>query len=68
MPFLHVERAIIDVLQDIRRAGMRIGLISNCSSEEIAAWDNSPRSLFDDVIFSFRVGLTKPDPRIIPRM
>lgn len=51
---------------DLRRRGYRLGLISN-HVREWAEWLERQfhfRSLFDDHIFSFDVGMTKPDRAI----
>jgi putative hydrolase of the HAD superfamily len=64
-PFVNVEQGVLDVLQLLRREELRLGLVSNCSLEEVAAWERSPLApLFDDVVFSYQVGKVKPDPAI----
>ncbi|GAA5039430.1 HAD family hydrolase [Actinopolymorpha pittospori] len=64
-PLLVVERPVLDSLRELGVMGLRLGLIRNCSVEEVAAWDQSPlASLFDDVVFSYRVGYAKPDRAI----
>ena len=53
------------VLAELRRRGLRIGLISNCSSSVPGSWPASPLgSLVDVTIFSSEEGLAKPDRRI----
>lgn len=44
----------------------KIGLLSNISSDWITEelLSGQDQSLFDDMVFSYKVGLTKPDPRI----
>ena len=55
----------LETLADLRARGLKIGLISDCSSEVPAAWDNTPfAELIDAAIFSCSVGMKKPDPRI----
>ena len=62
---LNVEQAVLDVLHSLRSEALRLGLISDCSMEEVAAWDRSPLApLFDEVVFSYQVGMVKPDPAI----
>ena len=52
-------------LGQLREAGFRIGLISDCSSEVPDLWqDSSLASLVDEATFSCIVGIKKPDPRI----
>ena len=60
-PFAHVEDDIIHALEAIRRLGVKLGLISNCTAEEVASWECSTlRALFDDSVLSYQVGYTKP--------
>jgi HAD superfamily hydrolase (TIGR01509 family) len=55
----------VDVLDELRAAGLGLGLISNCSSEVGGLWDDSPfAGRFDAVVLSADVGMAKPDPRI----
>jgi HAD superfamily hydrolase (TIGR01549 family) len=64
-PFLKVERPVLDGLRRLRATGLRLGLLSNCSVEEVAAWPRSELApLFDDVVFSYSVGHAKPDRAI----
>jgi putative hydrolase of the HAD superfamily len=56
---------VLPVLEELRERGLRLGLISNCSSEVGELWDGSRfAGLFDAVVLSADVGLCKPDPRI----
>lgn len=53
------------VLAEVRRRGLRTGLISNCSSSVPGSWPASPLgSLVDAAVFSSDEGLAKPDRRI----
>jgi len=62
---LHVEVEVLELLQLLRAAGLRLGLISNASTDEVAAWPRSPLSdLFDEAIFSCHSGCCKPQPQI----
>jgi len=55
----------LDLLQRLRRAGFRLGLISDCSSELCEAWAETPyAALIDAAVFSWREGCRKPDPRL----
>jgi putative hydrolase of the HAD superfamily len=55
----------LEVLDALRRRGLRLGLISNCSSPVRDLWDESPfAGRFDAVVLSADVGLCKPDPAI----
>jgi putative hydrolase of the HAD superfamily len=55
----------IDVLSSLKKQGIKIGLVSDCSSEAPKVWpDTSFSPLFDITIFSCTEGVKKPDPRI----
>jgi putative hydrolase of the HAD superfamily len=52
-------------LQLLREQGYRLGLITVCSEDIEVLWPETEfAGLFDAEIFSSRVGLSKPDPRI----
>jgi putative hydrolase of the HAD superfamily len=55
----------VEVLDELRRRGYRLGLISVCSDEVPTLWEHTelaPR--IDEPVFSCSVGVAKPDPRI----
>jgi putative hydrolase of the HAD superfamily len=55
----------VPVLEELRRQGFRLGLLSNASDvaeEPIVTLGLS--SLFDAIVLSHKVGILKPDPRI----
>ena len=56
---------IYGVINTLHRRGYRIGLLSNCTHpwEEIAGGLGA-ETYFDARVFSYRVGLVKPDPKI----
>jgi putative hydrolase of the HAD superfamily len=55
----------IETLRELRRRGLRVGLISVCSEDVVNVWPDTPfASEFDSTVFSCSVGLRKPDPRI----
>ncbi|MDR2109817.1 MAG: HAD family hydrolase [Spirochaetaceae bacterium] len=55
----------IAFLQRLRDAGFSIALISNADAADLYHWKGSALSRsFDAAIFSYDVGLLKPDPRI----
>jgi putative hydrolase of the HAD superfamily len=59
-----VEGALA-VLDELRGRGLRLGLVSNCSSEVGELWEESPfGGRFDAVVLSAEVAMCKPDPRI----
>jgi putative hydrolase of the HAD superfamily len=64
-PFERLEPKIVAMIDELRRRGLRVGVISNCCAEDVAAWPHSalaPR--VDCTVFSFEVGLAKPEPEI----
>ena len=64
-PFERIEPLVVQTLHTLKGAGYRIGLITNCAYDEIAAWDSSELSVLVDVpIFSCVEGLIKPGPAI----
>jgi putative hydrolase of the HAD superfamily len=55
----------LSLLADLRARGLRLGLISNCSSEVGELWEESAfASRFDVVVLSAIEGVQKPDARI----
>ena len=55
----------LDTLTQLRNAGYKIGLISDCSRETALHWPGTPlASLVDAAVLSCEVGVKKPDPRI----
>ncbi len=63
---LHYPRSdVLQALRTLREQEIRLCLISNASTAEVAAWSNSPLAvLFDFAVFSCECGLQKPDPQI----
>jgi putative hydrolase of the HAD superfamily len=54
----------VETLQELRRRGLRLGMVSVCSEEVELAWPDTPfQGLFDAEVFSSTAGLAKPDPR-----
>jgi HAD superfamily hydrolase (TIGR01509 family) len=63
-PFLWIEGEILQMVRDLR-AVVKVGLISNVAPEEVAAWDGCALApYFDVVVFSYQVGLMKPEAQI----
>ncbi len=55
----------VETLRELRQRGYRLGLLSVCSEEVPALWEETAfAGLFDATVFSCSVGLAKPDPRI----
>ena len=54
-----------ETIAELRRRGLRIGLITVCSEDIEVLWPETEfAGLFDAEIFSSSIGLSKPDPRI----
>jgi putative hydrolase of the HAD superfamily len=63
-PFLRIEDGVLQMVRDMR-AVVKMGLISNVAPEEVAAWDGCALApYFDVVVFSYQVGLMKPEAQI----
>lgn len=64
--YLHPE--IIPMLNELKKKGISIGLISNCFSEEVEAIKDSELfQYFDAAYLSFEEGLQKPEKEIFIR-
>jgi FMN phosphatase YigB (HAD superfamily) len=64
-PFTPIEPQVLVVLDYLRSRDVRLGVISNCFAEDVAAWPRcSLASRVDCALFSFDTGLAKPDPAI----
>ncbi len=62
---LKPRREVIETLSELRRLGLRLALISNCSGDVPVVWgDTSFAGLFDATVFSCEAGLRKPDVRV----
>ncbi len=66
--FEHLHSEILPMLEELKRKGIKIGLISNCYSEEAIEIRNSKLYPYFDVCYlSYEQGLKKPDPEIFKR-
>jgi len=66
--FRHLHTEIIPMLTAMKSRGIRIGLISNCFSEEVTAIRESVLfPFFDAVCLSYEEGIAKPDREIFIR-
>jgi putative hydrolase of the HAD superfamily len=55
----------LPTLDELRRRGHLLGMISVCAQEVPQVWDETPLGgKFDATVFSCEVGVSKPDPRI----
>jgi putative hydrolase of the HAD superfamily len=63
--WLTVDRATVELLEEIRAAGGRLALLSNAPSSFARSAEGQPWTrLFDDLLFSGDVGAVKPDAEI----
>ena len=54
----------IAVLEELRRKGLKIGVLSDCTDEIPLLWPDSLYApLVDAAVFSCSLGVRKPDPR-----
>lgn len=66
--FEHLHLEIIPVLENLKAQGLKIGLISNCFSEEaIVIRESILFPYFDAVYLSYEQGVKKPNPEIFTR-
>jgi len=55
----------LPTLEELRRRGRLLGMISVCTEDVPQVWDETPLGReFDATVFSCDVGVSKPDPRI----
>jgi putative hydrolase of the HAD superfamily len=55
----------VDTLRTLRERGLGVGLITVCTEDVEVLWPETEfAGLFDAEIFSSRIGVSKPDPRI----
>lgn len=66
--FRHLHEEILPMLETLKEKGIKIGLISNCFSEEVTAIRNSILyPYFDAPLLSYEEKLQKPDEEIFTR-
>ena len=59
------DEGVVATLSELRRRGVRIGIVSNCTEEVALVWESSQfAGHFDVEVFSATAGCMKPDPRI----
>lgn len=60
-----IEPQVLATIGELHKRGIRFGLVSNCFAEDVTAWSTCPLApQFACTVFSFEVGLAKPDPDI----
>lgn len=66
--FKHLHPEIIPMLEELKKIGLKVGLISNCFSEEAKVIRDSVLfPYFDATYLSFEQGIQKPDKEIFAR-
>lgn len=66
--FRHLHPEILPMLIALKEMGIKVGLISNCFSEEVAPIRKSELAkYFDAVCLSYEQKIQKPDPEIFQR-
>ena len=66
--FLHLHDEILLMLEELKKRGIKIGLISNCFSEEVfAIRESALYPYFDVSTLSYEQGIMKPDKEIFSR-
>lgn len=65
---LRADRSVFLVLDTLRRAGVRLALLSDASPEIAECWGRTPlASYFPTAVFSCEEGAIKPDPGLFAR-
>ena len=65
---LGVDEAMLTALDALRAAGIRTALVSDAGADDVESWQRSPlRDRLDAVVFSYELGVRKPDPRMYQR-
>jgi putative hydrolase of the HAD superfamily len=60
-----VEPGILDALDELKNAGIHTALVSDAGFDDVEFWSDSPLATrFKTTIFSYEVGVRKPDRRI----
>src|SRR6266851_1268413 len=63
-----IESGILAALDRLRAAGIRTGLVSDAGADDVESWQRSPlRERFDAIVFSYQLGVRKPDARMYRR-
>jgi putative hydrolase of the HAD superfamily len=63
-----VEGSILAALDRLRAAGIRTALVSDAGADDVLSWARSPlQARLDATVFSYELGVRKPDARIYRR-
>lgn len=59
------NQQLLDFILQLKPRGFKIGLLSNVGEDWLGHFlSDDERGMFDDILLSYKVGLTKPDPLI----
>jgi len=62
---INIDPKSLKALAELKRKGKKLGLISNAYRHAMSGWEKSPlKPYFNDALFSFDVGLVKPEIEI----
>jgi putative hydrolase of the HAD superfamily len=65
MALLHIEKATLQALDRLKAAGIRTAIVSDAGADDVECWALSPLAKrIDAVVFSYDIGVRKPDARI----
>jgi putative hydrolase of the HAD superfamily len=65
MGLVSIEGGMLAALDRLRTAGVRTALVSDAGADDVESWEQSPlRERLDATIFSYQLGVRKPDARI----
>ncbi len=60
-----IESDMLGALDRLRHAGIRTALVSDAGADDVESWARSPlRERLDAIVFSYQLGIRKPDARI----
>src|SRR4029453_10493111 len=65
---IEIEGGMLCGLDRLRTACIRTALVSDAGADDVEGWQRSPlRERFDAIVFSYRLGVRKPDARVYLR-
>jgi putative hydrolase of the HAD superfamily len=63
-----VEEGMLAALDRLRAAGIGTALVSDAGADDLESWERSPLpARFDAIVFSYQMGVRKPDARMYRR-
>lgn len=63
--FARIDESILTVIRALKTRAVKLGVLTNATEEEVAAWPTCALApYFDDIVVSCRVGLVKPERAI----